>query len=105
MSAATIALAGAVPGMAFTQAPAAPPATVHGHVNNAAGMAIKAGDVKLTSDKTSAPKDRTYKYDFPIDANGDLQGCRAILQETTWLVVFVDGKSIDFQPCDRQGRG
>ena len=96
IGAATIALAVAGPGIAFAQAPPAA-ATVHGHVNNAAGMAIKAGDVKLASDKTSAPKDRTYKYDFPIDANGDFKG--AGLPPGDYLaVVFVDAKSIDFQP-------
>lgn len=93
----TVTVAMAVPGMAAAQAPAAAAATVHGHVNNAAGMAIKTGDVKLTSDKTSAPKDRVYKYDFAIDANGDYKG--AGLPPGDYLaVVFVDAKSIDFQP-------
>lgn len=96
MGAAAMAVAIGLPGIAAGQAPATT-ATMHGHVNNPAGMAIKTGDVKLTSDMTSAAKDRTYKYTFPIDSNGDYKG--AALPPSAYLaVVFVDGKSIDFQP-------
>lgn len=74
----------------------APGAALHGHVNNPAGMAIKAGDIKLTTDKSSAAKDRTYKFTFPLDANGDYKGA-AIAPGDYLAVVFVEGKTIDFQ--------
>ena len=69
---------------------------IHGHVQNAVGQPIKVGDVKLTSDKTSAPKDRAYKYTFPLDANGDFKGTDIPAGDYV-AVVFVDGKSVDFQ--------
>jgi hypothetical protein len=71
-------------------------AKIHGHVNNPAGQALKAGDVKLTTDKTSASKDRVYKYSFPLDANGDYKGAD-ILPGDYVVTVFADGKSLDFQ--------
>ena len=69
---------------------------LHGHVQNAAGQPIKVGDVKLTTDKSSAPKDRTYKYTFALDSNGDFKGADIAPGDYT-AVVFVDGKSVDFQ--------
>ncbi len=74
----------------------APGAALHGHVNNAAGAPLKVGDVKLTTDKTSAAKDRAYKFTFPLDSNGDYKGS-AIAAGDYLAVVFVDGKTIDFQ--------
>ncbi len=74
----------------------APAAKLHGHVNNPAGAPLKAGDIKLTTDKSSAAKDRAYKFSFPIDANGDYKG-ENIAPGDYLAVVFVDGKTIDFQ--------
>ena len=71
-------------------------AKLHGHVTNAAGAPLKTGDVKLTTDKSSAAKDRVYKFSFPIDANGDYKG--ADINPGDYVaVVFVDGKTVDFQ--------
>lgn len=53
---------------AFSQAGTA---TVHGHVNNAAGQVLTSGDVKFTKDKTVAYKDAKFLKDAPIDSNGD----------------------------------
>jgi tetratricopeptide (TPR) repeat protein len=69
---------------------------LHGHVNNAVGQPIKVGDVKLTTDKTAAAKDRTYKYSFPLDSNGDFKGAD-IAPGDYVAIVMVDGKSVDFQ--------
>jgi tetratricopeptide (TPR) repeat protein len=74
----------------------APTVAIHGHVNNAAGQVITKGNVELTTDKTSAAKDRKYPYSFPLDANGDYKGT-GIPPGDYVVVVFVDGKSIDFQ--------
>ena len=71
-------------------------AQLHGHVQNAVGQALKSGDVKLTADKTAAPKDRTYKYDFPLTATGDYTG-KDIAPGEYIAVVFAEGKSVDFQ--------
>ena len=70
--------------------------SIHGHVNNAAGQALKAGDVKLSTDKASPEKDRKYQYSFPIDANGDYKGSD-IKPGDYILVVYSEGKSVDFQ--------
>ncbi len=59
------------PAAMLAQAPA--PGSIHGHVQNAAGMA-QPGEVKLTTDRNSDEKTRKYQYTFPIDANGDYKG-------------------------------
>ena len=75
------------------QAPA--PATVHGHVNNAAGGAITKGEVRFTTDRTSEEKNRKYPYVFPLDGNGDYKGT-GIAPGTYLGVVYLDGKTIDY---------
>jgi tetratricopeptide (TPR) repeat protein len=72
-----------------------PPASVHGHVQNAAGIALTKGDVKFTKDKTSDPKDRKYPFVFPIDSKGDYKGT-GLTPGDYVAIVFVDDKSIDF---------
>jgi len=62
-------------------------ASIHGHVNNAAGMPIQNSSVRLTLDKTTDPKKVTWKYTFPIDANGDYKGTG--IAPDTYLVVVV----------------
>ncbi|SFS20921.1 Tetratricopeptide repeat-containing protein [Granulicella pectinivorans] len=71
------------------------PGTVHGHVNNAAGLPIAKGEVKFTTDRTSEEKSRKYPFSFPLDANGDYKG-EGLAPGTYLAVVFSDGKSIDF---------
>ncbi len=48
-------------------------ATVHGHINNAAGQPLTTGDVKFTKDRTVATADLKFAANmiFPIDANGN----------------------------------
>jgi tetratricopeptide (TPR) repeat protein len=71
-------------------------ASIHGHVNNAAGMALNKGEVRLTTDRASSdPKDRKYQYKFPIDANGDYKGS-GIAPGNYVVIVFQDEKSLDF---------
>jgi tetratricopeptide (TPR) repeat protein len=71
------------------------PASIHGHVNNAAGVQLTHGDVKLTTDRSSEPKDRKYQYTFPIDQNGDYKGT-GIAPGNYVVIVFQDDKSLDF---------
>ena len=75
---------------------AQPTLSIHGHVNNAAGQAVSHGDIKLSTDKATAADKRKYDYTFPLDANGDYKGAD-IKPGDYVLVVFVDGKSIDYQ--------
>src|ERR1700735_506152 len=84
-----------LPATLLGQAPAT--ASIRGHVNNAAGVAITSGQVKLTTDKTSAPKDRKYKNVFEIDSNGDYKGTG--IAPGDYIVIVGTGKvdSVDFQ--------
>ena len=77
------------------QAPAAA-GTIHGKVINAAGAVFGHGDIKLTTDKTSAPKDRKYPYSFPIGADGTFKGA-GIAPGNYLAVVFDQDKTVDFQ--------
>jgi len=47
----------------------APVAKIHGHVTNPTGVATTNGTVSLSNDGN-----RTNKYTFPVDANGDYKG-------------------------------
>jgi len=73
----------------------APQGSIHGHVQNAAAMPMQGGDVKLTTDTT--PSDLAsakYKFDFPVDTNGNYKGSA---DPGTYLAVyFKDGKSVDY---------
>lgn len=73
----------------------APTATIHGHVNNAAGQPVVKGDVKLTTDRASEAKNRKYQYTFPIDASGDFKGSGIAPGNYVAFVVQED-KSLDF---------
>ncbi len=72
------------------------PATVHGKVINAAGAPFNHGDVKFTTDKTSAPKDRKYPYSFPIAKDGTYTGT-GLAPGNYLAVVFDQDKTADFQ--------
>src|ERR1700677_1121693 len=72
-----------------------PPASIHGHVNNAIGQPITKGEVKLTTDRGVEAKDRKYPYAFPLDANGDYKGT-GIAPGNYVVIVFQDDKSLDF---------
>jgi tetratricopeptide (TPR) repeat protein len=81
-----------LPAAALAQATA----SIHGHVQNAAGMAINTGQVKLTTDKTAEAKDRKFKNSFDIDANGDYKGTGVAPGD--YLVIVAQGdKMIDYQ--------
>lgn len=73
----------------------APTATIHGHVNNAAGQPVVKGDVKLSTDRASEAKNRKYQYTFPIDANGDYKGDNIAPGNYVAFVIQED-KSLDF---------
>ncbi len=71
--------------------------SIHGHVQNPAGMAVTNGEVRLTTDKSAGnPANHKYEYTFPLDAQGNYKG--ADIKPANYLgVVFQQGKSVDFQ--------
>lgn len=73
----------------------APAATIHGHVNNAAGQPVVQGDVKLSTDRSSDAKSRKYQYTFPIDASGNYKGDNIAPGNYVAFVMQAD-KSLDF---------
>jgi tetratricopeptide (TPR) repeat protein len=70
-------------------------ASIHGHVQNAIGQPVTSGDVKLTTDRASAPKDRKYAYTFPIDGTGNFKGT-GIKPDNYVAIVYQGDKSLDF---------
>jgi len=86
----------AVSGSAPAAAQAGTAATLRGHVNNAAGQPVKTGMVKLTTDKGLPANQRTYKFSFPLDANGDYKGENILPGD--YVASVMDGaKMIDYQ--------
>ena len=85
-----VAAAGGTAAYAQTQAATI---AVHGHVQNPAGVALTAGDVKFTKDKNVEEKDQKFSYSFPIDNSGDYKG--AIAPGAYYAYVIVDGKRPD----------
>ncbi|MEG9434330.1 tetratricopeptide repeat protein [Terriglobus sp. ADX1] len=82
--------------LAFAQQPQDQPGSIHGHVQNAAGMAQGVGDVKLTTDRsTSDDKTRKYEYSFPVDANGDFKGT-GIKPGKYVMFYIVKGATVDY---------
>jgi hypothetical protein len=93
MVAAALAVGAFVPG-ALPQAYAdSATGSVHGHVQNAAGITVGNGDVKLTKD--SNPSDTSqYKYDMPVDTDGNYKSDG--IDAGTYTAVFFQGpKMID----------
>lgn len=80
------------PSRSFAQDAAA---SIHGHVTNPIGQPITTGEVKLTTDRSSAAKDRKYTYSFPIDATGNFKGT-GIKPESYVAIVFQGDRSLDF---------
>jgi tetratricopeptide (TPR) repeat protein len=71
------------------------PATIHGHVTNAAGQPVNKGEIRLTTDRSSDEKSRKYVYTFPLDGSGNYTG-KGVAPGNYVAIVFQDGKSLDF---------
>jgi tetratricopeptide (TPR) repeat protein len=92
------------PARSLAQAAATTPASVHGHVQNAAGQPLTKGEVRFTTDKSGDTKTRKYPFVFPLDANGNFKGTG--LPAGDYLgIVFVDGQSIDYVDSVRVSSG
>jgi tetratricopeptide (TPR) repeat protein len=84
----------AAPGRLMAQAGA----TIHGHVNDAAGIAVKSGEVRLSTDKNPSLPTAKFEYTFPLDANGDYKG--TVDKPGNYIAgVFSHGQSVDFMPA------
>jgi tetratricopeptide (TPR) repeat protein len=88
-------LAMALSGRQVAQAQAQGNGTIQGHVQNAAGMVLTSGEVRLTTDRGSQPADRKYQYTFPIDPSGNYKGT-GIAPGNYVVFVFQADKSVDF---------
>ena len=82
----------------------AAPASIHGRVQNAAGLPVTKGDVKLTTDRSSDAKTRKYAYTFPLDASGNYTGS-GIAPGDYVAIVFADDKSLDFMDSVKLAAG
>jgi tetratricopeptide (TPR) repeat protein len=83
----------AQPGRLMAQA-----ATIHGHVQNAAGQAVTAGEVRLTTEKNPSSPGAKFEYTFPLDNSGDYKGTD--IKPGNYIAgVFSQGRSVDFMPA------
>jgi hypothetical protein len=93
-------LAAGVVGIALGHSPALVAqgtASIHGHVNNAAGIALNSGEVRLTTDKNPNSDNRKFDYTFPINAQGDFEG-KDIKPGNYLAAVYQGNVSPDFVP-------
>ncbi len=80
------------------QTPSGTPAKVHGQVKDPGGFPFSAGgEIRLSTDKTSAAKDRKYQYTFPIGSDGSYKG-DGIAPGDYIAFVFSKDKSVDYLP-------
>jgi tetratricopeptide (TPR) repeat protein len=88
----TMAVAVALGAGSLTQASAqGTTGTLHGHVRNAAGVAVVSGDVKLTKEVIQLYK---FEYDLPVDQNGDYKSS-AIEAGNYNAAYYQDNKLVD----------
>jgi tetratricopeptide (TPR) repeat protein len=88
---AAFALAAWVAGPAFAQPGTA---TVHGKVNNAAGIPVTSGTVEFTKDKFVEEKDQKFTNTVPLDGNGNYVA-KGIAPGDYLVWVRSEGKHID----------
>jgi hypothetical protein len=78
-------------------------ATIHGHVQNAAGQPLGSGDsagaeVRLSTDKNPSAANAKFEYTFPVDPSGNYKG--TVDKPGNYIAgVFVQGHSVDFMPA------
>ena len=76
----------------LAQAP--PTGSLHGHVQNAAGMP-QSGEIKLSTDRSGDDKSRKYQYTFPVSASGDFTGTG--IAPGKYVMFFqVKGATVDY---------
>lgn len=70
-------------------------ASIHGHVQNPAGMPITEGEVRLSTDKNPSLPTAKFLYTFPIDKSGNYTGAN-IKPGNYIAAVFVQGHGVDY---------
>jgi len=82
----------------IAQVPSGSSAKVHGQVKDPGGFPFSAGgEVRFSTDKTAAAKDRKYQYTFPIGPDGTYKG-DGIAPGDYIVFVFSKDKSVDYLP-------
>lgn len=72
-------------------------ASIHGHVQNPAGMPLTSGEVRLTSEKNPSAPGTKFEYTFALDSSGNFKG--TVDKPGNYVaVVFQQGHSVDFMP-------
>ena len=80
------------PAAMLAQAP--PTGSLHGHVQNAAGMP-QSGEIKLSTDRSGDDKSRKYQYTFPVTPSGDFTGTG--IAPGKYVMFFqVKGATVDY---------
>jgi Tfp pilus assembly protein PilF len=70
-----------------------PTGSMHGHVQNAAGIDVSDGDVKLTTDSNPTESSK-FKYDMPVDQHGDYKSNADGIAAGTYTAVFMQGDKL-----------
>lgn len=84
-------------GALVAQVPSGTPSKIHGQVKDPGGFPFTAGgEVRLSTDKTAAAKDRKYQFVFPLGADGTYKG-DGIVPGAYVAFVFSKDKSVDYQ--------
>jgi hypothetical protein len=83
--------------LAQASTPASTQASVHGHTQNAAGMALSSGEVRLTTNENPGAPNVKFDYTFPVDANGDYKG-EGVKPGTYTAFLYQGDKHVDFLP-------
>ena len=80
------------PAALLAQAPQS--GSLHGHVQNAAGLP-QSGEIKLSTDRSGDDKSRKYQYTFPVSPSGDFTGSG--IAPGKYVMFFqVKGATVDY---------
>jgi tetratricopeptide (TPR) repeat protein len=79
-------------------------ATIHGHVQNAAGQTVTQGEVRLTTEKNPNAPGAKFEYVFPVDNSGNYKGTD--IKPGTYIVLFFQqGHLVDYFTAQSFGGG
>ncbi len=88
-------LAMALPSRSMAQATGS--ASIHGHVNNPVGQPVTKGEVRLTTDRSSASEEKTGSISTRFrSTRAETYKGTGIAPGNYVVVVFQDDKSLDF---------
>jgi hypothetical protein len=79
-------------------------ASVHGHVQNAVGIPVTTGEVRLTTDRNPNALNRKFEYTFPLDSSGNYKG-DGIKPGTYAAGLYVNNNHVDEMPATPYAAG